>query len=138
MSKYYFIFVFIIVGIVFCGLIGVAAEDAAENKKDKATEQIPLVEYTGMNQRDPLRSPIKIASIEENAEPEEVVVFPQMSLQGILWGGQKPAAIIDNKAFRAGDLVQEAKIIEINKNGVKLLYKNKEFFLEKETLKKGD
>lgn len=41
-------------------------------------------------------------------------------VQGIIWGGRMPQAIINNKVLAVGGLINEAKILNIDKNGVTL------------------
>lgn len=47
---------------------------------------------------------------------------PKIDLQGIVWGSDAPIAFIDNKAYKKGDAVGDAQIIDIDKKGVYLLY----------------
>ncbi|MFH1777078.1 MAG: hypothetical protein ABH952_05930 [Candidatus Omnitrophota bacterium] len=97
-------------------------------------DEIPTIEYIGRSRRDPLKSPIKIKDLDNPQPSPETIVLPKLQLQGLLSGAQTPAAIINNQIIRVGNLIMEAEIIEITNNGVKLLYKGKEFFIEKEHL----
>jgi len=46
-------------------------------------------------------------------------------LQGIITGGKRNAAIIDNEVFHVGDIIHGAKIIEITPNGVSFRYRGR-------------
>jgi hypothetical protein len=99
-----------------------------------------VVRYNGRNYRDPLKiplelmKPIKIEKVEEVGEKEEVkfeeeIILPEFKLQGILWGGKRPQAIINDRVFDKGMVIDEAEIINIDKEGVIFLYKNKKFIV---------
>jgi hypothetical protein len=53
------------------------------------------------------------------------VPLPSFSVQGLIWGGSMPQAVIDGQVLKVGDTIQDAEIVEINKDGVKLLYNKK-------------
>ena len=46
---------------------------------------------------------------------------PKLNLQGVVWGSDAPIAFIDGKVYKKGDIVGDAKIIDIDKKGVYLL-----------------
>ena len=77
--------------------------------------------------------PIKV---EEKKEPEKKTEEPEtfnppvsLTVQGLVWGGAVPQAIINNKVVNMGDVIEGAEVIEISKNGVILLYKNRRYTL---------
>lgn len=47
--------------------------------------------------------------------------FSSFKVQGIIWGGRIPQAIINNKVLTIGDLIDGAEILSIEKNGVTLI-----------------
>ncbi len=51
------------------------------------------------------------------AEPA-VEGFPAITIQGIVWGGQKPLAVIDNVLYKVGDTINGATITAIDRVGV--------------------
>jgi len=73
---------------------------------------------------------------EEPIHPQKVsadpVLLPSMRINGIVWGGNVPAAIIDNKVYREGDSIKDAKVVKIVKEGVWFLYKEKDFLMKVE------
>jgi hypothetical protein len=87
----------------------------------------PVVEYKSAKLRDPFRTYF----IKE--EPKEVLpestdlVKPQLDLskfivQGIIWGGRVPQAIINDKVVTIGDLIDGAEILSIEKAGITLSF----------------
>lgn len=44
--------------------------------------------------------------------------LPAYTIQGVIWGTELPQAIINNKVFKIGDMLDEAKVENIDKNGV--------------------
>lgn len=52
--------------------------------------------------------------------------FPSLAVQGIIWGGIFPQAIINNKVVKAGDTLEGVRIIGINKDGVRVLFEGRE------------
>ncbi|MBI2094226.1 MAG: hypothetical protein HYT88_05855 [Candidatus Omnitrophica bacterium] len=49
---------------------------------------------------------------------EAIVSPPSLTIQGILWGGKMPQAIINGKVYNVYDRVSGAKIIAIRRDGV--------------------
>lgn len=50
--------------------------------------------------------------------------LPEFTVQGLVWGQTAPQAIINNKVVSIGDTIDDAKVIDISKEGVRLLYQN--------------
>ncbi len=82
------------------------------------------LEYTGDRFRDPLRMliPRHIA--------EDEFIRPRLALQGVLWGGRRPTAIVNNTVVSVGDVVSGVKILDIRRGAVILLYRGERFILE--------
>ena len=51
--------------------------------------------------------------------------LPAMEVQGLVWGGSMPQAIIDGQVLKVGDTIKNVEILEINKDGIKVLYNSK-------------
>lgn len=93
-----------------------------------------IAEYPTENYklRDPFKSqlptekPVEIAPVVES-DKEKVIVLPNFTVQGMIWDSPRPLAIIDNKVLKIGDIIQEAKVIHISKNGIDLIYQGKLF-----------
>jgi hypothetical protein len=71
--------------------------------------------------------------VEENKETKEKteVFNPSTPLivQGVVWKGKILQAIINHKVFDIGDTIEGAKIIEISRKGVTVLYKERSYLL---------
>ncbi|MEK7867918.1 MAG: hypothetical protein AAB157_00915, partial [Candidatus Omnitrophota bacterium] len=74
---------------------------------------------------------------ENNGPEEENVVLPEMTFQGMVWKSSRPQAIINSKVYDIKDVInvgaeglgEEIKIKDITKDGIHLIYKNKEFIV---------
>ena len=90
------------------------------------------VEYVGANYRDPfelplaLKSPIAPSEVELPAGVELEAFF---RVEGMIWGSARPQVIIDGEVYDVGDVVKEAEIIGIDREGVVLFYKDRKFIL---------
>jgi len=114
------------------------------NKKWKEVEileaKVPKNEkkiaYTIEDNKFPFKGPLD--EIVENKGPEdENIVLPEMQFQGMVWKSSRPQAIINNKVYDIKDVInvgaeglgEEINIIDIKKDGIHLIYKNKEFIV---------
>ena len=72
-------------------------------------------------------------------EPERPpVIPPTLDIQGLVWNTHRPQAIINDQIFEIGDTIAQAKIIGVEKSGVKIIYQEKEFLLPvKESWEEG-
>jgi hypothetical protein len=91
----------------------------------------PHIEYETKDLRDPFQSPEKKEDATEQISQEEdnIQPLPSLTIQGIVWGGSLPQAIINNKVVKVGDMIEEARIISINKDGVTVFFGNREYNL---------
>jgi len=71
----------------------------------------------------------KIAGETVPGVAEEKVDLNKFIVQGIIWGGQLPQAIINKRVLTIGDVIEESKIEKIDKSGVTLSYKTQIFKL---------
>ena len=102
------------------------------NEQDVELLKRPYLEYNAYNLRDPFEDLLtqKKEGIRKPGESEgETVTPPRLSVQGLVWGGRTPQAIIDNRVVKVGDVIEEAEIIEISKDGVTMVYKKRIFKL---------
>jgi len=102
------------------------------NEQDVELLKRPYLEYNAYNLRDPFEDLLtrKKEEIRKPGESEgETVTPPPLSIQGLVWGGRTPQAIIDNRVVKVGDVIEEAEIIEISKDGVTVVYKKRIFKL---------
>jgi len=90
----------------------------------------PQIEYTANNLRDPFKNTLHKKSEEARAaipSPEETrmnIVLPPLVVAGLVWGGRHPQAIINDQVVMKGDFIEGAQVIEIEKEGVTVNYRN--------------
>jgi hypothetical protein len=95
----------------------------------------PTVEYKADGLRDPFKGYQEEMRESMPQTPEQVILLappatlPEFKIQGTIWGGSIPQAIINNKVVKIGDDIEGAKIIGINKDGVKVIFDNREYNL---------
>ena len=96
----------------------------------------PVIEYSSGDLRDPFGDLLQLAIEKEQKakEVQDVVAAPKDStepakpmpsldkfkVQGVIWGGKFPQAIINNKILGVGDLIEGAEIVSIEKKGITL------------------
>ncbi len=131
---------FLILCAIKDGSLFIFAQQKGANNKEKGI--IP-VDYTGAQYRDPLELPMELRTpikpvVETAAQPtlkiereiEREIVLPTFTIQGIVWGGVKPQALINQGLCEKGDIIKGAKIADITKEGVTFVYKNKKFIIQ--------
>lgn len=84
----------------------------------------PRIEYTSDRLKDPFQSNLKkeITIVTASVEEAAVLPLPALTIQGVIWGGSSPCAIINNKVVRIGDTIEGARITEIKKEGITVLF----------------
>lgn len=88
----------------------------------------PKVEYSAPLDKDPFI--IKQAKDETAEKPSEVeieITLPDLKIQGIVWGGENPQAIINQKVCNIGSVIDDVHIVDINKNGVDIFFRGRKF-----------
>ena len=102
--------------------------EAAEATAPKGSQEANKIEYKSEGLRDPFQE----EKIEINEQPQEQIEakpLPALQIQGIVWGGSFPQAIINNKVARVGDTIEGVRITDINKNGVIVFFENRQYNL---------
>jgi hypothetical protein len=117
---------YILIVLFLIGAINLKIMVSAEETATEGVIVRPVVEYKADKLRDPFRTYLK------KEEPKEVLqeitlVKPKLDLgklnvQGIIWGGKIPQAIINNKVLTIGNLIEGAEILSIEKKGITLSY----------------
>jgi len=129
MYKFKFFFLVILVLLLSVGYI------FAQEQVDSQQQNIilrPKMEFPNEISKDPFKITLpgvkkEVSQVQEVYQEE--VRLPDMIIQGIIWGGKAPLAIINNKVYKMGDSIDEAKIINIEKEGVEVILKGKSFVL---------
>lgn len=57
-----------------------------------------------------------------------------LTVTGLVWGGDEPKAIINGEIYGIGDTINDAQIIEITKEGIKVSYQGTEHLLKRDQL----
>ncbi|MCM8801485.1 MAG: general secretion pathway protein GspB [Candidatus Omnitrophica bacterium] len=105
-----------------------------QKKEDLPIIERPKIDYLSENKRDPFDSPLKKKEDKEKLGSKGVVSFPveelpDLKVQGIIWQGRFPQAIINNQILKIGDEIEGVKIVGIERDGVRLLFEDKEYKL---------
>ncbi len=82
------------------------------------------IEYTGQSLRDPFSS----TKMGGSSIKDEIATL-SFTLEGFVWNTKRPQAIINGQVVEVGSKIENAEILDIQKGGVKMRYKGKEFFL---------
>lgn len=124
--------------ILFLGCPGrVRCEVSSVQDEDIAALR-PKVEWSSENGRDPFEDYISekprddVVQKQDQAltQKEEVVVLPGLTVQGLIWGGNRPCAIINNKVIeQGGETAEGVEITNITRQGIEVNYKGKKFNL---------
>jgi hypothetical protein len=92
------------------------------------------IDYALRTERIPFKNPFeeeKQIIIEEAID--EKVKLPDMSFQGMVWSSKRPQAIINSNIYDIGDEIligaEEVVLKSIDKDGIHLRYKGKEFIV---------
>ncbi len=92
--------------------------------------------YTAQDLRDPFSSVIPEIAVESPIEerpvekiPEIPVFPPELNVQAVVWGSPVPQAVINGEILRIGDTIDGAKITNITREGIDIIYKGRIFNL---------
>ena len=91
------------------------------------------VEYTGQDARDPFSSPGILSGSRPDSGGTAVSDSPEtlpLRLQGIIWVPKKPRAIINGRRVVEGAEINGAKVVEIRKKEVTILFNGREVILK--------
>ena len=105
-------------------------KELEKQEKQAPVEQIirEVVEYKAESLSDPFIEPEMEEIATESAETT-VMPLPDFSVQGVIWGGSLPQAIINEQVVKIGDTIQGAKVTSIGKEGVGLLFEGRQYNL---------
>jgi len=132
-SYRYILFIFIIAGGMHFVRIASAQDKIQENIKESIKEEAmngvisrPVVEYKSGQLRDPFRPLKVIKGKKATAEEKKVDLMKagsdlgNLKVQGIIWGGRFPQAIINERVLTVGDTIDGVEILSIGKDGITL------------------
>lgn len=116
---------------IFFGIILVTLSGAfcfAQQEQEEEPEDIVMqkVEYSAYSLRDPFESLLPKEQVIDLSKPTEIKL-PDFKVQGIIMHKTKPTAIINNQVVKVGDMISEAKIVEIKTDGIDIEYRGQLF-----------
>jgi hypothetical protein len=111
-----------------------AADQAAKENvgSTEVTIERPELKYTAQDSRDPFQSATSgqpQPGAESGVPAAEKKALPQLTVQGVIWGGNLPQAIINNKVLKVGDTIEGAQVKNIGKEGITVLFEGSEYNL---------
>lgn len=94
----------------------------------------PKIEYQAQNFRDPFEAYRKDAPLPSSvsvlpAPEEKVLPLPDLTIQGAIWGGSLPQAIINNRVLKLEEVIEPPKVVKIEKEGITVLYSGRQYNL---------
>lgn len=101
------------------------------------------LKYDADNFRDPFANPFTPLQEETIKPVVKEVKLPELTVQGLMWGGKYPQAIINDRVVKVGDTIEGATITGINRLQVLVVFADKQYslpspgVLEKDTKKKS-
>lgn len=136
-----------IIVIFFCATTLFLAANPARGEEKTLSERSvmasirPKVEYIAEGSKEPFqdyfskKKPVtvkgevavkgEVGAVQEGPKPS----LPSLTVQGIIWGGSMPCAIINNKVVKQGDRIDKVEIIKIEKGSIEVLYKGWDYSL---------
>lgn len=93
----------------------------------------PQLSYTANTFRDPFaesypkKKTEKEVAAEKGENAEDVKKLPDFIVQGVIWGSSTPQAIINGSVVQLNDTIEEAKVVNIGREGVTVLFYGKEY-----------
>jgi len=86
---------------------------------------VMAVEYTAASLRDPFQTG------SEGSAKEDALIKKEWRVEGVVWNTDQPNAIVNGKIVRLGSRIENAEVIAIEKNGVRLKMREGELFIKK-------
>lgn len=120
----YILLVFSLTVVINCGFIVLAQENT-----DDGIITRPQIKYKSGELRDPFASVMAKEEKRQDSQKQGAAELNQpkinlsaLDVEGIIWGGKMPQAIINNKVLVAGDSIDGAEILSIDKKGITLSF----------------
>jgi hypothetical protein len=114
-------------GVICC--LAYVGQKAVAQPQAEETIQRPAVDYSAQDLRDPFMLKAGGKATPKIGQGGERKPLPQLNVQGLIWGGKFPQAIINNKVVKVGDVLDNVEILEIDKDGVTVLFEGLQYDL---------
>jgi hypothetical protein len=100
-------------------------------KPQEETSQNPQLEYKSEGLKDPFKLPFKKeeSAVELKKEAVAEQPLPALTIEGIIWGGRFPQAIINNQVVKTGDTIEGVRIKAIAREGLSVVFNNRAYEL---------
>jgi len=99
-------------------------------KRDPLMYSLPVKikekKYPAAKPSNPVSNPVEKRESQKNVKE---IVLPKFTVTGIVWGKIRSRAIIGHSVYRVGDIIKGAKILDITKQGIHMIYQGKEFWV---------
>ncbi|MCX5705546.1 MAG: hypothetical protein NTZ92_05780 [Candidatus Omnitrophica bacterium] len=128
-TKYCLLFLVILLNTVFSVVcFAQIFEGADKTVSGSSPDQLlrPKVDYSAQGLRDPFMGKEGKSGTGEVSSPVDKKPLPALTVQGVIWGGNFPQAIINNKVLKVGDTIEGVKIKSIAKEGIIVLFEGSE------------
>ena len=105
-----------------------AEERAAPGEKGVERKSLSELKYTGREYRDPLDD----GGLAEKGSAEKTeALFPKENflVSAVIWGSDKPRAIVNSKIMAVGDALDGARIVAIDREGVHVKFGGQDILL---------
>lgn len=106
-----------ILGIVFIVFFVFTESGFSEERRSPFKNWFPVIKIETKENEEPLAF----------VEPEKTFDVSVYEVQGLIWATNKPKAIINNEIYNVGDRLGPAEITKIDKEGVTLIFDDKEY-----------
>lgn len=103
--------------------------DSIKSPFEDGFPQPVIISQPVIRPKAPIRRVIKPPKVKVVVK-EPMVKLPTLDLQGVIVGKGIRQAIINDKVVPLHGLIEGARVIAVNKRGVRLLFKGKKFFLK--------
>jgi len=134
------LFIILLIFLFFVTMKGGIVLEALEAKEEtsQTTEERPERKKVDIrNFRNPFASLLPQKKPEEakrtrttDRPKAEKVAPPDFTIYGLIWNTDLPQAIVNERVVKIGDVINEAEILNITKEGITIKYRNEEFFIE--------
>ncbi len=120
----YILLVFFLAAVINFGFIALAQENTVDEIITR-----PQIKYKSGQLRDPFVSAMAKAEKNQDLQKQAATELNQpkinlsaLAVQGIIWGTKMTQAIINDKVLVAGDSIDGAEILSIDKKGITLSF----------------
>ncbi len=131
--------VYLAFGCAVCFAVPGGAESAfssspadAEAGKQSLVPARPEVKYKAEGLKDPFKGVEQKAVTPQGAfdQTQQAKPLPPMTVNGLIWGGAFPQAIVNNRVVKIGDMLDsEVKVVDITREGVVVFFDYKNYSL---------